>query len=180
MASYNLRTVLKMMGQNILNWVKSNCVNNLLSTATNLPLAAAQGKVLDEKIGQINQSLGNKVNTNDSRLSDTRTPKAHTHDDRYYTETETDNLLASVTRYHLGVLVKAETITVPAKSSRDYAFPFTLSSATKIIAQVPILTGYALGISIGRDAAKDFVVRLWNNNSSSQNVNVQYYVVYVI
>lgn len=57
MASYNLRTVLKMMGQNILNWVKSNCVNNLLSTATNLPLAAAQGKVLDEKIGKINQSL---------------------------------------------------------------------------------------------------------------------------
>lgn len=57
MASYNLRTVLKMMGQNILNWVKSNCVNNLLSTATNLPLAAAQGKVLDEKIGQVTQSL---------------------------------------------------------------------------------------------------------------------------
>lgn len=113
-------------------------------------------------------------------MSDARTPKAHTHDDRYYTETETDNLLAAVTRNHLGVLVKAETITVPAKSSRDFPFPFTLSSATKIIAQVPILTGYALGISIGRDAAKDFVVRLWNNNSSSQNVNVQYYVVYVI
>ena len=61
MASYNLRTVLKMMGQNILNWVKSNCVNNLLSTATNLPLAAAQGKVLDEKIGKINQSLSSIV-----------------------------------------------------------------------------------------------------------------------
>lgn len=60
MASYNLRTVLKMMGKNILNWVKSNCVNNLLSTATNLPLAAAQGKVLDEKIGQINQSYVGK------------------------------------------------------------------------------------------------------------------------
>lgn len=57
MASYNLRTVIKMMGQNILNWVKSNCVNNLLSTSTNLPLAAAQGKVLDEKIGQVTQSL---------------------------------------------------------------------------------------------------------------------------
>lgn len=61
MASYNLRTVLKMMGQNILNWVKSNCVNNLLSTSTNLPLAAAQGKVLDEKIGKINQSLSSIV-----------------------------------------------------------------------------------------------------------------------
>lgn len=60
MASYNLRTVLKMMGQNILNWVKSNCVNNLLSTSANLPLAAAQGKVLDEKIGQVTQSLNSK------------------------------------------------------------------------------------------------------------------------
>lgn len=88
MASYNLRTVLKMTGQNILNWVKSNCVNNLLSTSTNLPLAAAQGKVLDEKIGQVTQSLSSKVNTTDSRLSDARTPKAHTHDDRYYTESE--------------------------------------------------------------------------------------------
>ncbi len=118
------------------------------------------------------------MDTTDSRLSDARTPKAHTHDDRYYTEAEVNNLLAAVTRNHLGVLVKAETITVPAKSSRDYPFSFALPSAT-IIAQIPILTGYALGISIGRDASKDFVVRLWNNNSSSQNVNVQYYVVYV-
>lgn len=78
MASYNLRTVLKMMGQNILNWVKSNCVNNLLSTATNLPLAAAQGKVLDEKIGKINQSLSStqshfKTAYAENRASNTET-----------------------------------------------------------------------------------------------------------
>lgn len=136
-------------------------------------------ETLKETAEKLNQSLSSKVNTTDSRLSDARTPKAHTHDDRYYTDTEINNLLASVTRNHLGVLVKAETITVPAKSSRDYPFPFALSSATIIIAQIPILTGYALGISIGRDATKDFTVRLWNNNDSSQNVNVQYYVVYV-
>ena len=53
----NLREVLKKLNQKTLNWVKSNCVNNLLSTATNLPLAAAQGKVLDEKIGEVTQSL---------------------------------------------------------------------------------------------------------------------------
>lgn len=57
MANNNLREVLKKLIQKTLNWVKSNCVNNLLSTATNLPLAAAQGKVLDEKIGEVTQSL---------------------------------------------------------------------------------------------------------------------------
>lgn len=34
------------------------------------------------------------VRADDSRLSDARTPTAHTHDDRYYTETETNDLLA--------------------------------------------------------------------------------------
>lgn len=57
MANNNLREVLKKLTQKTLNWVKLNCVNNLLSTATNLPLAAAQGKVLDEKIGEVTQSL---------------------------------------------------------------------------------------------------------------------------
>ena len=37
------------------------------------------------------QSLSSKVNTTDSRLSDARTPKAHTHDDRYYTESEVNS-----------------------------------------------------------------------------------------
>ena len=74
MASYNLRTVLKMMGQNILNWVKSNCVNNLLSTSANLPLAAAQGKVLDEKIGQVTQSLAHfKTTYIENRATNTET-----------------------------------------------------------------------------------------------------------
>jgi len=37
---------------------------------------------------------GTAVITTDSRLSDARTPVAHTHDDRYYTETEINTLLA--------------------------------------------------------------------------------------
>ena len=36
------------------------------------------------------QSLANYVQTTDSRLSDARTPLPHNHDERYYTETETD------------------------------------------------------------------------------------------
>jgi len=37
---------------------------------------------------------GSVVLTTDARLSDARTPTAHTHDDRYYTESEVDTLLA--------------------------------------------------------------------------------------
>ena len=37
---------------------------------------------------------GTAVITTDSRLSDARTPISHTHDDRYYTETEMNTLLA--------------------------------------------------------------------------------------
>jgi hypothetical protein len=37
---------------------------------------------------------GTAVITTDSRLSDARTPTTHTHDDRYYTETEMNTLLA--------------------------------------------------------------------------------------
>ena len=37
--------------------------------------------------------LAGKVANTDPRLTDARTPTAHTHDDRYYTETETNTLL---------------------------------------------------------------------------------------
>lgn len=60
MANYNLREVLKRLGRNILSWVKSNCVNNCVSTTTNLPLAAAQGKVLQDQITALNSNIGNK------------------------------------------------------------------------------------------------------------------------
>ena len=45
-----------------------------------------------------NKNFGSTAGTvcegDDSRLSDARTPVSHNHDDRYYTETETDTLLA--------------------------------------------------------------------------------------
>lgn len=62
MANYNLREVLKQLGRNILSWVKSNCVNNCVSTTTNLPLAAAQGKVLQDQITALNSNIASKAN----------------------------------------------------------------------------------------------------------------------
>jgi len=51
-------------------------------------------KVLNDKTFTAGTGAGNYCAGNDSRLSDARTPTAHTHDDRYYTETEVNNLLA--------------------------------------------------------------------------------------
>lgn len=57
MANYSLQQTFVQLGKNILNWVKSNCVNNLVSDATNLPLAAAQGKKLQGEIDTLNSNL---------------------------------------------------------------------------------------------------------------------------
>ena len=46
-------------------------------------------------IASQNEALASKVNSNDFRLSDARTPTTHTHDDRYYTEAEINSLFAS-------------------------------------------------------------------------------------
>jgi hypothetical protein len=55
---------------------------------TKLATISSAGKVLPAAV------QGTAVITTDSRLSDARTPVTHTHDDRYYTETEMNALLA--------------------------------------------------------------------------------------
>jgi hypothetical protein len=77
------------------------------------------------------------VVTTDARLSDARTPTAHTHDDRYYTETETDTLLASKSatththdeRYY----TETETNTLLASKSATTHTHTTLNSTFKIL-----------------------------------------------
>ena len=53
-----LKEVIKQLGIKLIGWVKSNCVNNLLSDRTDLPLSAAQGKALDGKITALNNNIG--------------------------------------------------------------------------------------------------------------------------
>jgi Chaperone of endosialidase len=63
---------------------------------------AAGAAIADTKLAQISTAgkvlpaavQGTAVITSDSRLSDARPPTTHNHDDRYYTETEMNNLLA--------------------------------------------------------------------------------------
>ena len=154
--------------------------NNLTTSTTGNALDASQGKILNDKYDELNQSLSFKVNTTDSRLSDARTPKPHTHDDRYYTESEINTKLNALVKNHIVVLYKAESITVTGNSDREYSFSFSLPSDAGIITQLPIIYAGGKGISIGRNIYKDFTVLLWNNNSSTQNVGVIYYVVYII
>lgn len=62
-----LKEVIKQLGIKLIGWVKSNCVNNLLSDRTDLPLSAAQGKALDGKITALNSNIDNKLDTEDFR-----------------------------------------------------------------------------------------------------------------
>jgi len=72
-----------------------------IANITNADIAAGAA-IADTKLAQISTAgkvlpaavQGTAVITSDSRLSDARTPTTHTHDDRYYTETEMNNLLA--------------------------------------------------------------------------------------
>lgn len=105
---------------------------------------------------------------------------SHTHDDRYYTESEINTKLNALVKNHIAVLNKTETLTVNGNSYREYSFPFSLPSGVNIISQFPIIYTSGKGISIGRNIDKDFTVLLWNNNSDTQNVGVSYYVVYII
>lgn len=57
----SLKEVLKQLGIKLIGWVKTNCVNNLLSDRADLPLAAAQGKVIDEKISSLNSNIATKA-----------------------------------------------------------------------------------------------------------------------
>ena len=78
MANYNLREVLKQLGRNILSWVKSNCVNNCVSTTTTLPLAAAQGKVLQDQITTLNSNIETKLSIyNMSSINDVKQDGNH-------------------------------------------------------------------------------------------------------
>lgn len=59
-------------------------VNNCVTDNAGLPLSAAQGKVLKDLYTQLYSEVGNKA------------LKSHTHDDRYYTETEINTKLTNI------------------------------------------------------------------------------------
>ena len=63
-----------------------------IGTTASLPIITGTSGVL--QAGSFGTTAGTFCQGNDSRLSDARTPAAHTHDDLYYTETEVNTLLS--------------------------------------------------------------------------------------
>lgn len=53
MADYSLREVFKQFGKKFFG----SCVNSCVSESQNLPLAASQGKVLQDQITQLNSNI---------------------------------------------------------------------------------------------------------------------------
>ena len=69
-------------------------------------------------VTNLQTTLDSKVATTDPRLSDARTPTAHNHDDRYYTDAETDTLLQG-------------------KAAASHQHPFSDITGTATDAQIP-------------------------------------------
>lgn len=63
-----------------------------IGTTSGVPIITGTSGVL--QAGAFGSAAGQFCQGNDARLSDARTPTSHTHDDRYYTETEMTTLLA--------------------------------------------------------------------------------------
>lgn len=63
MADYSLREVFKQFGKKIFG----SCVNSCVSESQNLPLAASQGKVLQDQITQLNSNFN--INVHNIELS---------------------------------------------------------------------------------------------------------------
>ena len=57
MADYSLREVFKQFGKKIFG----SCVNSCVSESQNLPLAASQGKVLQDQISQLNNNINHNI-----------------------------------------------------------------------------------------------------------------------
>jgi hypothetical protein len=95
---------------------------------------------------------GTAVITTDSRLSDARTPTTHTHDDRYYTETEMNTLLAGKAgaTHNQG----AETIT----------------SGTLANARTTATSNNTVNAIVARDVFGDFSARIINVNGLTQKL----------
>ena len=103
---------------------------------------------------------GTAVVTSDPRLSDARTPLSHTHDDRYYTETEVNNLLAGkqfICQFTSDINANTNR---PAGSYGSYA-----SSATNTPTGSGILHNFTSGTDGSGDGAQiwqEYVTnRLW-------------------
>ena len=99
----------KMIRSNGTKWVDVTPTTAMIAEDTNLYYTNARVKAYADTLYEpifskntaFNKNFGTSAGSvcegNDTRLSDARTPLSHTHDDRYYTETESDNRFLGIT-----------------------------------------------------------------------------------
>jgi hypothetical protein len=102
---------------------------------------------------------GTAVITTDSRLSDARTPTTHTHDDRYYTETEMNTLLAG----------KQASGSYAAASHTHSAADITSGTLTN--SRTTATSNNTVNAIVARDVVGDFSARVITVNGLKQIYN---------
>jgi hypothetical protein len=70
------------------------------------------------------------------------------------------------------VFAQSELITVDAKAKREYTFGGMSNTDYIVLTSFPFISDNGLDVTIGRSAESNKTIYLWNNNSSSKNVNV--------
>jgi hypothetical protein len=102
---------------------------------------------------------GTAVITTDSRLSDARTPTTHTHDDRYYTESEMNTLLAgkqasgsyaAATHTHSADAITSGTLANARTTATSSNLPNTIVARNNFGAiHIGLITGFSPGSNSG-------------------------------
>jgi hypothetical protein len=109
---------------------------------------------------------GTAVITTDSRLSDARTPTSHTHDDRYYTETEIDTKLSGLPvsghTHTIANVTGLQTALDGKQASGSYAAAShthdasAITSGTLANARTTATSANTANAIVARDASGDF------------------------
>lgn len=131
-----------------------------------------------------------KVSTNDSRLSDSRTPKSHTHDERYYTETEISNLLNKKQNkltsyfYLLNATINSKNSRTGNVTRQELNMPTTATPIWATVIQyydgssfTTIAQNLFIAYSLNETGNNVISFRLYNNDQSGLQVNVLFKVL---
>ena len=129
--------------------------DNYVTDAEKAALHSHSNKAALDQVSGTNtgdQDLSGLVQNTDPRLSDARTPLAHNHDDRYYTEAEVNALLAGSPGYrYTGINAQTSSYTPIAV---DEGRLVTLSSGSAVTVTLP--TDASAAIPVG--GSIDFAV----------------------
>jgi hypothetical protein len=146
-------------------------------TVTNIVNAdiSASAAIADTKLAQITTAgkvlpaavQGTAVVTADPRLSDARPPTAHTHDDRYYTETEIDTKLSGLPvsshTHTIANVTGLQTALDGKQASGSYAAAShthdasAITSGTLANARTTATSANTANAIVARDASGDFL-----------------------